>query len=55
MKPESFDLQIYLAYLEYKLDCKRTGMHFVRFATFRSVALDCAEMVNRWLMIGSSK
>lgn len=51
---ENFDLQIYMAYLEYKLWCARNGYYLCRFEVFRAISLESAETVHQWLMQGAS-
>lgn len=51
---ESFDLQIYMAYLEYKLWCGRNNMYVCTFDTFRRIGLESAQDVHCWLNGGSN-
>lgn len=47
---ENFNLQIYLAYLEYKLWSQQQGYYICTFDTFRKIGLESADTVHRWLM-----
>lgn len=46
---ESFDLQIYMAYLEYKLWSQKSGYYICSFDTFRKIGLESAKSVHCWL------